>query len=118
VLPYEVPGSGGYRTVPIENTPPDALSLRRGMRIQATDGDAGSLGALVVDIGSGRITHFVLEARRGLGQHELTLPVTAVDYVLGDIGRGRGNVVGGVIGGALALVGAPVGVLLGALDGG
>ncbi|MBV9173241.1 MAG: DUF1269 domain-containing protein [Chloroflexi bacterium] len=87
VVPYEAPGSGGYRSLAVENVPSTALSLRRGMRIEASDGYLGDLGSLVVDVATGRITHFVLQTRKGLQQHEITLPLTAVDYVLGDTAR-------------------------------
>jgi uncharacterized membrane protein len=82
VVPYNVPDSGGYASRAVENIPPDTLALRRGMRIEASDGYVGDLGSLVVDVASGGITHFVVEARKGLQQHELTLPLSAVDYVL------------------------------------
>jgi uncharacterized membrane protein len=84
VAPFDTPASGGYRTVEVENVPPATLALKRGINIDATDGFVGKLGQLVIDVPSGRITHFVLEMRKGTQMHELTLPVSAVDYVLAD----------------------------------
>jgi len=53
------------------------------MFIEATNGTVGKLGELIVDLASGAITHVTLERTQGLRQLEVSLPVSAIDYILG-----------------------------------
>jgi uncharacterized membrane protein/sporulation protein YlmC with PRC-barrel domain len=86
-----VPGVHGplegfsYSTNDEEMIPEGALALRPDIDVQATDGRVGTIGELVVDPQTAQITHFVLRAGHSWGKKEVTLPVTAVDRVAGDV---------------------------------
>jgi len=82
-LALDVVNARGDHTIAVENVPPGTLVLDRGMFVDATDGTVGKLGELVVDLASGAITHFTLERTQGLRQLEVTLPVSAIDYIIG-----------------------------------
>jgi len=55
-----------------------------GYKVEALDGPAGTVGELVLDPSSGEVTHFALKAGHLWGQKEVTLPLSAVDRVVGD----------------------------------
>jgi uncharacterized membrane protein/sporulation protein YlmC with PRC-barrel domain len=81
-----VPMEGvSYSTYDEEMIPAGTLALRPGIDVEATDGRAGTIGELVVDPQTAQITHFVLRAGHRWGKKEVTLPVTAVDRVAGDV---------------------------------
>jgi len=87
LMPYIAPraflGARDPRSVAVENIPAGTQVLRRGMSIEATNGTVGKLGELVVDLASGGITHFTLERSQGLRDFEVTLPVSAIEHIVG-----------------------------------
>jgi sporulation protein YlmC with PRC-barrel domain len=71
--------SGDMREV--ESIPEGELAVHRGDPVKATDGQVGVVGELVIDTGSGHITHLVLEKGHLFGKQEITVPVDQIDYV-------------------------------------
>jgi sporulation protein YlmC with PRC-barrel domain len=68
---------------PVEHKqiPPGELSVRRGTRIEATDGYVGQVDEFVVDPENGHITHLVMREGHLWGQKDVIIPVSE----MGDI---------------------------------
>jgi uncharacterized membrane protein len=73
----ELTGSPSFE----EHAPPDALLLRQGNPVEATDGHVGVVGELVTDARSDKVTHLVLQEGHLWGKKEVTLPITAIDDI-------------------------------------
>jgi sporulation protein YlmC with PRC-barrel domain len=71
------PGSG--RSNPL---PSGHLAVRGDQPVHSTDGDTGKIRAVIVDAGSGRVTHLLLQEGHLWGKRELAIPwgsVTSLD---------------------------------------
>ena len=68
----------------VERIPPGELAVRRGTRVEATDGYVGQVGEFVVEPESGHITHLVLLEGHLWAKKEVTLPLSAIDHSEGD----------------------------------
>jgi uncharacterized membrane protein/sporulation protein YlmC with PRC-barrel domain len=77
-------GGASYTTYEAERVPAGAVAIRPGIEVEATDGQAGTVGELVVDPQTAEVTHFVLREGHLWGKKEVTLPVAAVERVAGD----------------------------------
>ena len=66
----------------VERIPAGEIAVRRGTKVEATDGYVGIVGELVVDPDSETITHFVLQESNLWGKKELTLPLSAIDFTM------------------------------------
>jgi sporulation protein YlmC with PRC-barrel domain len=73
--------------VPVEHKqiPPGELAVRRGTRVDATDGYVGHVDEFVVNPKNGHITHLVMREGHLWGQKDVIIPVSALGDVLGDI---------------------------------
>ncbi|HVT71158.1 MAG TPA: PRC-barrel domain-containing protein [Trebonia sp.] len=58
--------------------PPGEVDVQRGDPVQATDGDIGKVQGLVVDPGSHRVTHVLLQEGHLWGRHQVAIPMQAV----------------------------------------
>ena len=76
--PYATPMVTRHTTTEVERIPPGELAVRRGAKVEATDGTVGKVGEFVVDPESGKITHLILLEGHLLGKKEVTLPVAAI----------------------------------------
>jgi sporulation protein YlmC with PRC-barrel domain len=76
--PYVVPAKrvieDNVRRIPVGE-----LAVRRGAKVQATDGRVGRVDEFVVDTEDGQITHLVLRDDKLWGQKEITIPVAFFD---------------------------------------
>jgi hypothetical protein len=76
-----VPGTlGGSRSrAPIieDNVPPGELEVRRGDKVQALDGEVGSVQGLVIEPGSHRVTHILLQEGHLWGRKQVAIPIAA-----------------------------------------
>jgi uncharacterized membrane protein len=77
--PYVTPLRTDYVSLEVEHIPQGELAVRRGARVEATDGDVGFLGEFLIDPDSGHVTHLVLQEGHLWGKKEVTLPVSAID---------------------------------------
>jgi hypothetical protein len=81
--PYVIPG----RTVqvPVEHLqiPPGELAVRRGTRVEATDGYVGHVDEFVVNPENGHITHLVMREGHLWGQKDVIIPLSAMS-TMGD----------------------------------
>jgi sporulation protein YlmC with PRC-barrel domain len=82
--PYATPMAPLYAYEEIEQVPAGQLALRRGTRVDATDGHVGTVSELVVAPDAERITHLVLTEGHLWGKKEVTVPLSAVDRVEDD----------------------------------
>ena len=87
-IPVEIPAYASeslwpYRMVPLqhEQVPLGELALRRGARVQATDGRVGRVDELLVEPATGHITHLVLREGHLWGQKNVTIPVAQIDRI-------------------------------------
>lgn len=61
--------------------PPGELALRRGTRVDATDGHVGRVDEFLIDPATGHITHVVLREGHLWGQKDVTIPVSEIDRI-------------------------------------
>jgi sporulation protein YlmC with PRC-barrel domain len=74
-------GVGGgipAQTVIRDTVPPGEVDVRRGEPVHATDGDIGRVQGLVIDPGSGHVTHVLLQEGHLWGRKEVAIPISAV----------------------------------------
>jgi sporulation protein YlmC with PRC-barrel domain len=66
--------------VPVEHLqiPPGELAVRRGTRIEATDGYVGRVDEFVVNPENGHITHLVMREGHLWGQKDVIIPLSAM----------------------------------------
>jgi sporulation protein YlmC with PRC-barrel domain len=75
-------GSGNVsQAVTYDTLPLGEVAVRRGERVHATDGDIGRVQGLVIDPGSHRVTHVLLEEGHLWGRKEVAIPIGAVASV-------------------------------------
>jgi sporulation protein YlmC with PRC-barrel domain len=76
--PYVVPDRTVHVPVEHRQIPPGELAVRRGTRIEATDGYVGHVDEFVVNPESGHITHLVMREGHLWGQKEVIIPLSAM----------------------------------------
>ena len=64
-----------------EQIPPGELTIRRGARVEATDGHVGRVDEFLVDPANGHITHLVLREGHLWGQKDVTIPVSQIERI-------------------------------------
>jgi sporulation protein YlmC with PRC-barrel domain len=72
--------------VPVEHQqiPPGELAVRRGARVEATDGYVGKVDEFVVNPDNGHITHLVMREGHLWGQKDVIIPVSAMGDTIED----------------------------------
>lgn len=69
VMPYHaLPTKTVDKSVTDELIPPDELAVRRGAKVEATDGSVGQIEGFLVDPESGHISHLLLRTEKFSGQ--------------------------------------------------
>ncbi len=73
------------RLVPVDEEciPPEKVAMDRNTRVEATDGEVGWVGELVVEPGSGRITYLVLCADHVWDPKDGAVPAAQIDHLGG-----------------------------------
>lgn len=66
------------------NIPQGELALKRGARVEATDGYVGLVDELLVNSNNMQVTHLVLLERHLLDKREITIPVSQIERVFED----------------------------------
>ena len=79
-LPYDTPARTVYEYESVEDQqiPPGELAVRRGTRVEATDGFVGKVDELVVNPANGHITHLVMREGHLWGQKDVAIPLSAL----------------------------------------
>jgi len=65
----------------LQHIPPSELAVRRGARVEATDGHVGEVDEFIVDKANGHITHLVLREGHMWGEKDITIPVSEIDRI-------------------------------------
>jgi uncharacterized membrane protein len=68
-----------------QNIPLNELALRRGARVEATDGTVGLVDELLINSNNNQVTHLVLLERHIWTKREITIPVSQIDRVYEDV---------------------------------
>lgn len=76
--PYVSSGSPMYVAVEHQQIPPGELAVRRGTRVEATDGYVGKVDEFVVNPENGHITHLVMREGHLWGQKDVIIPLSAM----------------------------------------
>jgi hypothetical protein len=77
--PY-YPLSAAYVTVEDEHIPADELAIRRGARVEASDGHVGRVDEFLINPANDQITHLVMREGHFWGQKDVTIPVSQIDH--------------------------------------
>jgi hypothetical protein len=75
--PYAVPESAAM-ILEHEHIPPGELAVRRGARVEASDGHAGQVDEFLVDPETCHITHLVMREGHLWGTKDIAIPVSDV----------------------------------------
>jgi len=70
-----------YIPVKRQNIPQGEFALRRGARVEATDGYVGLVDELLINSNNMQVTHLVLLERHVFKHREITIPVSQIDRV-------------------------------------
>jgi sporulation protein YlmC with PRC-barrel domain len=76
--PYVSSEGTGYVAVDHQQIPPGELAVRRGTRVEATDGYVGKVDEFVVNSEKGHITHLVMREGHLWGQKDVIIPLSAI----------------------------------------
>jgi uncharacterized membrane protein/sporulation protein YlmC with PRC-barrel domain len=81
MFPYVTQVETVDMAIEVERVPSGGLAVHRGTQVEASDGHVGEVGELVMDPRTGDITHLNLREGHLWGKKEITLPISAIDYV-------------------------------------
>jgi len=79
--PYSLPESERYVPVEHERVPPGELAIRRGARIEATDGHVGQVDEFLVNPKDEHITHLIMREGHLWGQKDVSIPLSSIDRI-------------------------------------
>jgi sporulation protein YlmC with PRC-barrel domain len=78
--PYVIPTRTEYVRVEQEQVPPGELAVRRGARVEASDGHLGRVDEFVVNPETGHITHLMMREGHLWGKKDVAIPVSGIDH--------------------------------------
>jgi uncharacterized protein YrrD len=64
-----------------EHLPPHELAVRRGARIEATDGPVGRVDEFLVDPANGHVTHLVMREGHLWAQKDVAIPISQIEHL-------------------------------------
>jgi hypothetical protein len=77
--PY-YPLATAYVSMEEEHIPVDELAIRRGARVEASDGHVGRVDEFLINPANDQITHLVMRESHFWGQKDITIPVGQIDH--------------------------------------
>jgi sporulation protein YlmC with PRC-barrel domain len=77
-LPYVVSERAEYKATEHQQIPPGELAVRRGTRVEATDGYVGRVDEFVVNPENSHITHLVMREGHLWGKKDVIIPLSAM----------------------------------------
>ena len=83
--PYMMPERMELVTVEHKQIPRGELAIQRGTRVEATDGHVGRVDEFLINPANDRITHLVMREGHLWGQKDITIPISQIDRIEGDI---------------------------------
>ena len=85
MFPYTVGSTMSWVPVDEQQIPPGELAVRRGTRVEATDGAVGHVDEFLVYPGTGNITHLVMREGHLWGQKDVSIPISAIRKTREDV---------------------------------
>lgn len=82
---YPVPNRTQVVAIEHQQVPLGERAIQRGTRVEATDGRVGRVDELIVHPEDEQITHLVMREGHLWGQKEVSIPVSEIDYIEGDV---------------------------------
>jgi sporulation protein YlmC with PRC-barrel domain len=82
--PYVTPERTVYEPVDNQQIPEGEMAVRRGTRVEATDGYVGKVDEFVVNPENGHITHLVMREGHLWGKKDVIIPLSAMGDTRGD----------------------------------
>ncbi len=79
--PFVTPESSYGITFENEHISVNELAIRRGARVEATDGQVGSVDEFLINPVNNAITHLVLREGHLWGQKNITIPMSEIDRI-------------------------------------
>ncbi len=76
--PYVRHETDEFESIEEEQLPEGEMAVRRGTRVEATDGYVGRVDELVVDSKNGHITHLVMREGHLWGKRDVNIPISAL----------------------------------------
>ena len=76
--PYVTPKKTVFEAEESQQVPPGELAVRRGTRVEATDGFVGKVDEFVINPENGHITHLVMREGHLWGKKDVTIPLSAM----------------------------------------
>ncbi len=76
--PYVTPERTVYEAEESQQVPPGELAVRRGTRVEATDGFVGKVDEFVINPKNGHITHLVMREGHLWGKKDVIIPLSAM----------------------------------------
>jgi sporulation protein YlmC with PRC-barrel domain len=83
--PFVLPDPEMGMVIEHERLPPGELAVRRGARVEATDGHIGRVDEFLLDPTDMRVTHLVLREGHLWSQKEVAIPVSQIDRIKEDV---------------------------------
>lgn len=80
VWPYTVPAKRIVED-PHRTIPPEELAVRRGAKVQATDGRIGQVDQFLIDPDSGYISHLILREGLPWDKKHIAIPITDIERI-------------------------------------
>lgn len=79
--PYSYPLEEHLIDIQYEHIPPGELAVRRGEKVQATDGRVGVVDEFLIDPTNEHVTHIVLREGHLWGKKDVAIPISQVDHI-------------------------------------
>jgi sporulation protein YlmC with PRC-barrel domain len=79
-MPREDEPAGAHGSLP-----PGEVGVRRDKRVYAADGEIGRVEGLVIDAGSHRVSHVLLQQGHLFGRRQVAIPISAVTGVVDNV---------------------------------
>jgi hypothetical protein len=79
--PYAIPERAELVPVEHKQIPLGELAIKRGTRVEATDGPVGRVDEFLVDPTSEHMTHLVMREGHLWGQRDVAVPASEIDHV-------------------------------------
>jgi sporulation protein YlmC with PRC-barrel domain len=83
--PFMPPGDEGPMYVMEVQVPPEDLVVNRGSQVNAADGKIGKVDGFMVNPENSHVTHLVLEKGHFWGDHDVAIPINAIDNYDGQV---------------------------------
>lgn len=85
VWPYVVPTSRAWIPAKREQIPPGELAVRRGTRVESTEGFVGYVESFLVNPDTSNVTHLVVCAGHLLAQKEVSIPISVINTATDEV---------------------------------